>query len=196
MFNLNQLINMKKTNFYFYSIFIFFFILSCSEEKREKAPEQKVDTVNKKDTVVYRATESDKARLMKFYEEITKYWTSEEWMKEFVKKAKEMFNEANIALDKGENPNPKIQEMGEAFKDKLWQKYLDILYDCGFKSEEEKNIIEDALSNDSTIVKKQNEVETLTKDFNAKLMEKINPLRDAFLKRAEEMGAKRKLNQQ
>lgn len=187
---------MKKTNFYFYSIFIFFFILSCSEEKREKAPEQKVDTVNKKDTVVYRATESDKARLMKFYEEITKYWTSEEWMKEFVKKAKEMFNEANIALDKGENPNPKIQEMGEAFKDKLWQKYLDILYDCGFKSEEEKNIIEDALSNDSTIVKKQNEVETLTKDFNAKLMEKINPLRDAFLKRAEEMGAKRKLNQQ
>lgn len=187
---------MKKTFFYFFSIMILFFTLRCSEEKHEQAPEQKVDTINKKDTIVYRATEEDKARLMRFYKEITKYWTSEEWMKEFIKKAQEMFKEATNLLDKGENPNSKIQEMGEAFKDKLWQKYLDILYDCGFKSEEEKNLIEESLSQDSTIVKMQNDVETLTKDFNTKLMEKINPLRDAFLKRAEEMGAKRRLKQQ
>jgi|DewCreStandDraft_4_1066084.scaffolds.fasta_scaffold00019_133 hypothetical protein len=176
------------------SLFLFI-LINCNEQKNDGKSPQELDTTLKNDSAAYVPTESDKQRLLNFYSEITKYWTSEDWMNEFVSMAKEMFSEANKMLDKKENPNPKIQEMGNAFQEKIWHKYLDILYASGFKSEEEKNMVEESLSSDSIIVDMQNKVENLTKDFNAKLMKQIDPLRDAFLKRAEEMGAKRKLQQ-
>ncbi|MEM4261257.1 MAG: hypothetical protein QXG00_08485 [Candidatus Woesearchaeota archaeon] len=172
-----------------------FFLFYCNEEKKEQATQKQSDTLAQKDTLHYQPTLKDKEQLMLFYNEIIRYWTSEDWMKEFVGMANSMFTEATKMMNNGENPNPKIQEMGKAFEEKIWHKYLDILYASGFKSEEEKVMIEEALSSDSTIVAMQNKVETLTKEFNEKLMKKIDPLRDAFLKKAEEMGAKKKLKQ-